>query len=306
MKRKLTETELRNAIYERVKAAITEGFESDGRYFSSAIEIKPQYRDFMMAASHIIAWKGADFNVQVGGIEFETAKKMVDEFINKKVKAKERSGSSEEAKRNLKALRERWRSLGGVYEEVVDSERDGVELFKAFNKEGFDYISKHIGSKTDEWRQKQKSSGLALFGVKCDFPPRFIANGAVFCLRDFAKWIENGRPSVDAEDDGRVASNSEELSDIEQGDEIRNSHEEEVNEGRMPDESVLHNEEKAQLVENTRKMKILLAESYDLADRIDDFRSKKLFGKILEAILKYERDPKKVELMMKAGIDDDE
>jgi hypothetical protein len=64
-----------------------------------------------------------------------------------------------------------------------------------------------------------------------------------------------------------------------------------LNEGRLPDDDTLHNDEKAQLAENSRKIKQLLAEGYDLADKTGDMRYKTLYGKMLEALLKIERKP---------------
>lgn len=406
MERKLTETELRNAIYERVKNMLSEGPMGQYGEVSSVFVLDKRYADFIRIACHILAWKGLDFNLNISGIPYKTAQGLIESFVSEKKKAKTSSTSSENAMENLRRLRNAWRQKGGDYEAVVNSEKEANDLYKQFNEEGYYFIKRFLGSATNSSKQMEKEAGLALFGEQSGLKEFYIKNGAVFCVRDFFQWVKAGKPDFERDKNGKLKRgeqplqqagitgkivnkddlldrsesqdgeselwnnvkallddrtiNSIEIAKSIVGGSIRDNQEDfqeimlyvseyrnlskgskqhsdafrasaydtldklvekitemhresaidqlispsrqassqnGVNEGRLPDASPLQNEEKSQLIENIRKIKILLAESYELADKVNDQRFKSLLGKMLEAVLKAERDPKKVEAM---------
>lgn len=404
MKQKLTETDLRNVVYERIKKILSESFGVSDDNSESSFILQPKYTNFIKTACHVLAWKGLDFNLNIKGPEYRTAKQLIDSYLS----AKQEAIKSSNPKENVAKVKETWRNKRGC-EGLVDSEKEAFELFSQFKNEGYEFISKYLGNKNNASKQMEKSAGLALFGKESDLPEFNIMHGAVFCVRDFFKWVNAGKPDFERTSDGKLKRGDGPLkdSDIDGGivnkdelmsakknepelwrdvkslldnrrispisiakvliggnakggqedlkelmsyiseyrtlitgskqnkdafrtnaydtldklvDKIKEmgaesavkgllsmSQSSEINEGRLPDMSALHNEEKAELLENTRKIKILLAKSYDLADQINDFRFKKLFGKMLEVLLKAERDQERVALMKRNGLlpDDD-
>jgi hypothetical protein len=409
MKQKLTENELKGVIYARVKRLL-ESLDGDDKVVSAFI-LQPQYTNFIKTACHIIAWKGIDFDLNIRGNDYKVAKHMIDSYIA----AKQTAMKSSNPKENVARVKDAWRKKSGC-EGLVDSEKEAFERFTQFKEEGYDFISRYLGNKNNSSKQMEKAAGLALFGDKSDLSEFHIMHGAVFCVRDFFRWVNAGKPDFDrtktgklkagdsplrkagitgriintndldgdpgVEDSGNelwrdvkallddrtkdsieiakaivggsVREKQEDFKEVlmnineyrklivgskQNSDAFRTSaydaldkltekikelraesvvsqllsgqepegEDEELNEGRQPDDSPLHNEEKSQLVENSRRIKILLAETYDLADKINDQRSKAIFGKILEFLLKSERDPRAVEAMRKAGrMTDDE
>ena len=389
MKQRLTEEELRNAVYERVKRALSEAYGEVGDDSVTAFILQPQYTNFIKTACHIIAWKGIDFDLNIRGNEYRIAKQMIDSYIA----AKQEAMKSSNPKENVARVKEAWRTKKGC-EGLVDSEREAFERFTQFKEEGYEFISSYLGNKNNSSKQMEKAAGLALFGKETDLNEFHIMHGAVFCVRDFFRWVNAGKPGFERTQAGKLKKgdaplrkagitgimvNKDELgketNSQEEGSElwrdvkallddstkdsvgiakalvggsirenqeafqeimlcvseyrtlskgskqnsdafrisaydtldklvekIKELHTEEVvgqllaggeglNEGRLPDDDTLHNDEKAQLAENSRKIKQLLAEGYDLADKTGDMRYKTLYGKMLEALLKIERKP---------------
>lgn len=395
MKQKLTESELRSAVYERVKRALSEAFGDEGDNSASAFILQPQYTNFIKTACHIIAWKGIDFDLNIRGNEYRIAKQMIDSYIS----AKQEAMKSANPKENVAKVKEAWRTKKGC-EGLVDSEKEAFERFTQFKEEGYEFISKYLGNKNNSSKQMEKAAGLALFGKESDLSEFHIMHGAVFCVRDFFRWIDAGKPGFERTlagklkkgdaplrqagitgrivnkdelggetgnqgegselwrdvkallDDrtkdsvgiakalvgGSIRENQEAFQEImlyiseyrtlskgskQNSDAFRTSAYDtldklvgkieemqaqgvvsellsgsnqtegagELNEGHMQGDSPLHNDEKAQLVENSRQIKRLLSEGYDLADKIGDMKYKTLYGKMLEALLKVERKP---------------
>lgn len=389
MRQRLTEEELRNTVYERVKRALSEAYGEDGDGSVTAFILQPQYTNFIKTACHIIAWKGIDFDLNIRGNDYRIAKQMIDSYIA----AKQEAMKSSNPKENVARVKEAWRTKKGC-EGLVDSEREAFERFTQFKEEGYEFISSYLGNKNNSSKQMEKAAGLALFGKETDLNEFHIMHGAVFCVRDFFRWVDAGKPGFERTQAGKlkkgdaplraagitgrivnqdelgggseeqsegselwrdvksildnrsmdsieiakaivggsIRENQEDFQEIvlyiseyrslskgskQNSDAFRTSaydtldklvekinelHAEEavsqllaggegLNEGRLPDDDTLHNDEKAQLVENSRKIKHLLAEGYDLADKIGDMKYKTLYGKMLEALLKAERKP---------------
>lgn len=398
MKQQLTESELRSAVYERVKRALSEAFGNEGDNSASAFILQPQYTNFIKTACHIIAWKGIDFDLNIRGNEYRIAKQMIDSYISEKQEAMKSSNPKE----GVAMVKETWRNKRGC-EGLVDSEKEAFEMFTQFKNEGYEFISRYLGKKNNSSKQMEKSAGLALFGKESDLSEFHIMHGAVFCVRDFFRWVKAGKPDfertqagklkkgdaplrqagitgkmVNKDELGSEAENNREGSELwrdvkalldersidsvgmakalvggsirenqdafqeimlciseyrtlikgskQNSDAFRTSaydvldklvskieelHTESVvgqllsgssqavngnnaggmNEGRLSDDSALQNEEKAKLAENSRNIKQLLAEGYELAEKIGDVKYKTLYGKMLEAMLKIERKP---------------
>lgn len=389
MKQRLTEEELRNTVYERVKMVLSEAYGEVGDDSVTAFILQPQYTNFIKTACHIIAWKGIDFDLNIRGNEYRIAKHMIDSYIA----AKQEAMRSSNPKENVARVKDAWRTKKGC-EGLVDSEREAFERFTQFKEEGYEFISSYLGDKKNSSKQMEKAAGLALFGQETDLNEFHIMHGAVFCVRDFFRWVDAGKPEfkrtqagklkkgdaplmaagitggiVNKDELGNETNSQEEGSELwrdvkallddrtkdsvgmakalvggsirenqdafqeimlyiseyrtlskgskQNSDAFRTSaydtldklvgkieelHAEEVvnqllsggeelNEGRLPDGDTLHNNEKAQLIENSRKIKHLLAEGYDLADKIGDMKYKTLYGKMLEALLKAGRKP---------------
>ena len=395
MKQQLTESELRSAVYERVKRALSEAFGDNEDNSVSAFILQPQYTNFIKTACHIIAWKGVDFDLNIRGNEYRIAKHMIDSYIA----AKQEAMKSSNPKENVARVKNVWRTKQGC-EGLVDSEKEAFERFTQFKEEGYEFISKYLGNKNNSSKQMEKAAGLALFGKESNLSEFHIMHGAVFCVRDFFRWANAGKPGFERTQAGKIKKGDAPLrqagitgrivNNVELGGEtnsqgegselwrdvkallddrtkdsvgmakalvggsIRENQEvfqeillyiseyrtlskgskqnsdafrtsaydtldklvgkiEEIhaqgvvsellsgsnqtegagglNEGRMQDDSPLHNDEKVQLAENSRQIKHLLSEGYDLADKIGDMKYKTLYGKMLEALLKVERKP---------------
>lgn len=409
MKQKLTERELRGAVYERVQQILSEALDgTDSKALTSFI-LQPKYTNFIKTACHIIAWKGVDFDLNIRGNDYQIAKRMIDSYIA----AKQEAMKSSNPKDNVARVKEAWRTKNNC-EGLVDSEKEAFERFSQFKEEGYEFISKYLGNKTNSSKQMEKAAGLALFGKESDLSEFHIMHGAVFCVRDFFRWVNAGKPDFERTKAGKLKKgdsplrqagitgrivNKDNFNDGSDSGENENSEfwrdvkavldnrgidtiemakaivggggrenqedlksvmlliskyrsltsgsrqsvnafrtsaydvmyeltdkikelqaeqaieqllsgnqskgDDELNEGITCDESSLNNEEKAQLVENSRKIKKILAESYDLADKIGEKRYKAIFGKILEFLLKSERDPARVEAMNRASKSDD-
>jgi hypothetical protein len=329
-------------------------------------------------------------------MEFKVAQKLVGTYLREKQEAM-KSGNPKES---VAVVKDKWRKKAGC-EGLVDSEKKAFELFKGFKENGYNFISRFLGGKNSASKQMEKEAGLALFGDEKGLEGStlnefHIMNGAVFCVRDFFRWVEAGMPDFERTSSGKLMRNDNVLKKagvnggVESKDELGNEkpsgeetdlwksvkallddyntdaiglakaivggsireHQEdfqeimlhiseykklirgsnqnsdafrtsayeeldklvekikelhaepaisqftsgerqsvvseEVEEGRLPDGSNLHTEEKTNLIEKTRELKALAAECYDLADKVDDRKFKALFGKIIEAILKAE------------------
>jgi hypothetical protein len=102
---------------------------------------------------------------------------------------------SSNPKENVARVKEMWRNKKGC-EGLVDAEKEAFERFTQFKEEGYEFISRYLGNKNNASKQMEKAAGLALFGKESDLNQFHIMHGAVFCVRDFFKWVDAGRPDV--------------------------------------------------------------------------------------------------------------
>lgn len=213
MKIKLTKEGLKARIYEEVQRMLSERLGDDDN-MSSAFILQPQYTDFIKNACHILAWKGLNFNLNIRGMEFKVAQKLVGTYLREKQEAMK----SENPKESVAAVKDRWRKKAGC-EGLVDSEKKAFELFKGFKENGYDFISRFLGGKNSASKQMEKEAGLALFGDEKGLEGStlnefHIMNGAVFCVRDFFRWVEAGMPDFERTSSGKLMRNDNVLNKV--------------------------------------------------------------------------------------------